>query len=52
MYCTKKDLPMFAMQRCTKCNKDIFDGEKGYSEEYSKTMLITGCPHCNRSFVD
>lgn len=48
-YCTENKLPCFCSIRCYKCNRDIFEK---ITEETAKTTLITGCPHCNYSFVD
>ena len=44
-YCNKNDYPMFVADSgiCYSCNRSIQDN----GEE-----LITGCPHCNRSFCD
>ena len=52
-YCRKNKVPFFAPYKtgyCWSCGKQIFNGsdENGYYSEH----LITGCPHCHRSFVD
>lgn len=36
---------------CYRCGQNIYD-ENGYSVELASRHLITGCPHCNTSFVD
>lgn len=54
---TKK--PDFAPRdgRCFRCNKDIYTEidhgkyKTGHSVEKATNELITGCPHCNYSFV-
>lgn len=60
-YCETIGAPWFAPDRqCYKCHLDIYadveapDGSisHGYTEEYAKTHLITGCPHCHFSFVE
>lgn len=48
-FCKEKKLPMFAPKLCFRCRNSVFEK---YDEEYCKTKLITGCPHCNYSFVD
>lgn len=49
-YCKEKKLPNFANTLyCFCCNKDIWEG---ISDEKASTELITGCPHCFKSFVD
>jgi len=46
-YAKKIDAPMFAPTdgRCWGCGKDIVN-------EKWATELITGCPHCHRSYCD
>lgn len=39
-------------RRCWKCGKDITTGEKGITLEKLGDYIITGCPHCHRSFCD
>jgi len=52
-----------ASGRCYRCKKNIYerivqksyDGREyaaGISVEEASTRLVTGCPHCHRSFVD
>lgn len=48
-FCKEKKLPLFCSILCYRCKKNIFEK---FTEEYCKTRLITGCPHCNYSFVD
>ncbi len=48
-YCKQNKLPCFASLRCFSCKKDIWEF---ISEEKAKSTLITGCPCCNRTFVD
>ena len=49
--CKKTGVEMFAMENgiCCWCDKPIFDS---LSLEECSTNLITGCPNCNRSFVE
>lgn len=67
-YCAEKGLPHFAPKRhCHWCGRDIYqliehternwDGScytaiSGISVEEASTTLVTGCPHCHRSFCD
>ena len=57
MYCEDNKEPHFAPKdgRCWKCGKNIYEpNEKGFgikTEEASK-KLVTGCPHCFRSYCD
>jgi hypothetical protein len=46
-YCKKNGIPQFVPIDgiCCSCNKDIF-------ERANPESLVTGCPHCSRSFVD
>jgi len=37
---------------CYHCKKDITAGEKGITLEKLGTYIITGCPHCNKSYCD
>ena len=50
-FCEEKGLPHFApaFGTCWACHQDIYDR---ISVERASQTLITGCPHCNRSFVD
>lgn len=56
-----KGYPHFAPMsgRCFKCNRDIYQAymigdweSKGINVERASKELITGCPHCNRSYCD
>lgn len=54
--------------RCWRCGQNIFEKkvrkerhfltgeeverESGITVEYARNNLITGCPHCNRSYCD
>lgn len=60
-YCDEHECPMFAPRGglCPRCGRDIYlptNGPRGmvfgYSVEYAENHLITGCPHCNHSFVE
>lgn len=61
-YCAKRGIPNFAPGldgKCYRCNRDIYrpfthpDGHvTGITVESAKNYLVTGCPHCNYSFVD
>ena len=59
-YCKEKGLPRFAPLngRCYRCSKDIYTEidhgtfKTGISVEKAGATLITGCPHCNRSYCD
>ena len=56
----EKGYPDFAPSdgRCFKCKKDIYTQidrgpyKTGISVEKAGRSLITGCPHCNRSYCD
>ena len=37
---------------CGHCRKDITQGEKGITLERLGSYIITGCPHCCRSYCD
>ena len=39
-------------RRCWNCGKDITQGENGITLEDLGEWIITGCPHCYRSFCD
>lgn len=48
--CAEKHLPNFAGDGyCSFCGKNVFSE---ISVEVAGRMLVTGCPHCNRSFCD
>lgn len=59
-YCEEKGYPHFAPMggRCWNCNEDIYKeidhgGYKtGISVEKAGSTLVTGCPHCHRSYCD
>ena len=63
-YCRKNDKPHFAPYDgvCWKCRKNIYEPQKqkygnreyttGITTEQAGSSLVTGCPHCNRSFDD
>ena len=59
-YCHDNEYPHFAPKgKCWKCNKNIYesiDQGNGYftgiDVEKASSELITGCPHCNRSYCD
>ncbi len=61
-YCRNHDIPNFAPAldgKCYRCNRDIYrpithsDGRTtGIPVEQAERMLVTGCPHCNYSFVE
>jgi len=63
-YCNKHEVPMFAPTNgwCSRCGRNIFEpypvrhGAEtvtlGISVEEAGKRLISGCPHCNATFVD
>lgn len=59
-YCTTNEAPDFAPNDgvCWKCHNQIYAPIKnsgyvsGITTEYARTKLVTGCPHCNRSYCD
>jgi hypothetical protein len=66
-YCDENKLPHFAPNdgRCWNCNQNIYSSGKrfwlgkfedkitdGISKERASKELITGCPHCFRSYCD
>ena len=60
-YCKENKLPHFAPHdgRCWSCGKNIYEpftrqnGRiSGVETERASSELITGCPHCNRSYCD
>ena len=64
-YCEENQAPHFAPYdgRCWSCEKNIYEArEKKYGEgkpfttgisvEKAGSQLVTGCPHCNRSYCD
>ena len=66
-HCKKKDSPIFAPAhgKCYRCHKNIYKkhtktrmflGEEketttGITVEKAGNEVITGCPHCNYSFI-
>lgn len=62
-YLSENEIPHFPPRDgiCWSCNSNIYEEQtrevngKTYSTgiplEQAKTELITGCPHCNRSYV-
>lgn len=58
--CKEKNYPHFAPLSgvCWNCKKDIYQQidrgtyKTGISVEQATESLITGCPHCNRSYCD
>lgn len=60
-YCDRQECPMFAPRDgiCYRCGRNIFlptNGSHGavfgITVEQAGTRLITGCPHCNYSYVE
>lgn len=65
-YCKSSGAPHFAPRNgvCWKCNKNIYEQHEkryagndkvfvfGISVEKAGSELVTGCPHCNRSYCD
>lgn len=60
-YCETEEIPMFAPADgvCYRCGRNIFlptNGSHGavygITVEEAGSTLITGCPHCNYSFVE
>ncbi|PUU86959.1 MAG: hypothetical protein CI947_2353 [Halanaerobium sp.] len=62
-FAKKTNSPHFAPDNgvCWKCHKNIYEPETsingngneyttGVTVEKAKTSLVTGCPHCNRSY--
>ena len=55
-----KNYPDFApiSGKCWSCGKNIYEQidhgkyKTGISVEKASTELVTGCPHCNRSYCD
>lgn len=55
--CEEKGYPHFAPNdgRCWKCNKNIYEPDErgfGITTEKASKELVTGCPHCFRSYCD
>lgn len=59
-YVKEKGYPHFAPTsgRCYDCGRNIYsqivngDYKSGYSVERASSELITGCPHCLRSYCE
>lgn len=60
-YCEKQECPMFAPSDglCYRCGRNIYlptNGSNGavfgITVENASSTLVTGCPHCNFSFVE
>ena len=62
-YCAKHGFPMYVPANgwCRDCGRNIFEPytyrrepikTTGISVEEAGSRLISGCPHCNRTFVD
>ena len=59
-FCKEKGYPHFAPSNgiCYNCRKDIYTQidhgtfKSGLSYERASSELITGCPHCHRSYCD
>lgn len=62
-YCKETGAPHFAPRNgvCWNCNKNIYQELPhkhhttimcGITVEQAKNQLVTGCPHCNRSYCD
>ena len=63
-YCEENGYPNFARTftdkgDCFNCGRNIYmgyakDGHylKGYTLEYAMGNLVTGCPHCHKSYCD
>ena len=59
-HCEDKELPHFAPKsgNCWSCGKNIYQEidkgnySTGITVEEAGRQLITGCPHCSRSYCD
>ena len=62
-YCEEHEIPLFAPTNgwCHECGRNIYEpytyrGQEdrtiGISVEEAGSRHITGCPHCNHTFVD
>lgn len=66
-YCIREGAPHFAPEsgRCWSCNQNIYQSKEkvyqygtprvtvtGITTEKATNQLVTGCPHCNRSYCD
>lgn len=52
LFCKTRNIPFFAPENgiCYKCHKYIYDDTK--TKEKADKENITGCPFCNKSFVE
>lgn len=50
-FCLLHSVPQFAPDNgiCYKCGKQIYEK---ITTEKAASQLITGCPHCNNTFID
>jgi ribosomal protein S27AE len=59
-FCERTGAPHFAPHKgvCWKCGRNIYNEvdkgtyKTGISVEAAASRLVTGCPHCNRSYCD
>ena len=61
-YCEDQECPMFAPSDgiCYRCGRNIYEPYRfrdhdtvyGITVDKAGSTLITGCPHCNYSFVE
>lgn len=58
-YCTAKHVPRFAPANgmCTYCQEQIYAPRRGkttggISLKEAGSRMVTGCPHCHRSFCE
>lgn len=59
-YCKEKRYPHFAPSggHCWSCGRNIYEpkenkyGTTGITLEQASNQLVTGCPHCHRSYCD
>ena len=52
--CKENHYPHFAPKtgNCWGCGNNIYEGDKGWDVERAGKYLITGCPHCHRTYCD
>jgi hypothetical protein len=55
--CDEKQLPHFAPKsgECWRCQRNIYEPDErgfGITTERAGAELVTGCPHCFRSYCD
>lgn len=50
--CKAKNYPQFVSDSgaCYSCRRNVYQNYERHG--YDGTHLVTGCPHCNRSFCD